>query len=562
MKLAALDLTIVAVYLSIVVAIGLWFARRASRGLSDYFNAGRRMPWYLIGTSMVATTLAADTPLAITELVRQGGLAGAWYGWAAAMGTVTAAVFFSRLWRRSGVMTDAELIELRYAGKPAAALRATRALYLALPINCLILGWVIFAMVEIVEVVMGVPGEYVLPVVLVLAVGYSTASGMWGVVATDAFQMLVAVAGLCIMAAYAVGDAGGIDALTALPAGTTSFIPATDSALLPFEVFAVYLSMQWWATRNADGGEYIGLKLFSARSVADAQLGMVWYAVCEYVLKMWPIIIAALASLALYPTLASDHLAYPTMIAEHLPTGLRGLLIAALLAAFMSTVDTHLSWGASYLVNDIYKRFLRPNETERHYVTASRWSMVLIGVTAALISRVLVSVADTWKLLLALGSGQGLVVMLRWYWWRVNAWSEIAAMIASAAITIGCFLALPGDHHYALRLLIIVGGSTAVWVAVTLLTRPEPIEHLRAFHARVKPRGGAWGPVAGPGARAGFGRDLGAWLFGIAFVYGATFGVGMLLLGPRPTGALLIAGAALAAFAMLRLLRRHEDEPA
>ena len=562
MKLAPVDIAIIAVYLAIVVAIGLWFARRASRGLSDYFNAGRSMPWYLIGTSMVATTLAADTPLAITELVRQGGLAGAWYGWAAAIGTVTAAVFFARLWRRSGVMTDAELIEVRYAGRPAAALRATRALYLALPINCLILGWVIFAMVEIVETVMGVPGDYVLPVVLVLAVGYSTASGMWGVVATDAFQMLVAVTGLCILAVFAVGDAGGIGALAALPEGTTSFVPATDSALLPFEVFAVYLSMQWWATRNADGGEYIGLKLFSARTVADAQLGMVWYAVCEYVFKMWPIIMAALASIVLYPELASDHLAYPTMIAEHLPAGLRGLLVAALLAAFMSTVDTHLSWGASYLVNDIYKRFLRRDESERHYVTASRWAMVLIGLSAALVSRALDSVADTWKLLLALGSGQGLVVMLRWYWWRVNAWSEIAAMIASAAITIASFLALPGAEHYALRLIIIVGGSTAVWVAVTLLTRPEPMEHLRAFHARVRPRGGFWAPVAGPGARAGFGRDLTAWLFGIAFVYAATFGVGFVLLGPRPRGVVCLAFAAIAAAVMLRLLRRDDEEAA
>jgi SSS family solute:Na+ symporter len=395
--------------------------------------------------------------------------------------------------------------------------------------------------------------------VLALAVGYSPASGMWGVVATDAFQMVVAVTGLCIMAAFAVDHAGGLDALAALPEGTTSFIPATNSTLLPFEVFAVYLSMQWWATRNADGGEYIGLKLFSARSVPDAQLGMVWYAVCEYVLKMWPIIIAALASIVLYPELARDHEAYPRMIAEHLPAGLRGLLVAALLAAFMSTVDTHLTWGASYLVNDIYKRFLRPEESERHYVTASRWAMVLIGVTAALVSRALDSVADTWKLLLALGSGQGLVVMMRWYWWRINAWSEIAAMIASAVITIAVFIFIPGDEHYALRLLIIVTGSTVVWVAVTLATPPEPMEHLRAFHARVVPRGGFWGPVAGPGARAGFGRDLVAWLFGVGFVYAATFGVGFLLLGPRWQGALCIAVGGLFAAIMLRLLRQEGD---
>ncbi|HEU5060642.1 MAG TPA: sodium:solute symporter family protein [Kofleriaceae bacterium] len=538
------------------------FARRASRGLSDYFNAGRRMPWYLVGTSMVATTLAADTPLAITELVRQDGLAGAWYGWAMALGTITAAVFFARLWRRSGVLTDAELVELRYTGRPAAALRAVRALYLALPVNCLILGWVIFAMVRIIETIMGLDPDVVLPAVLALAVGYATISGMWGVFATDAFQTVVKITGLVVLAVFAVSRAGGLGALEALPEGTRSFTPSSESALLPVEIFLVYLGVQWWATRNADGGEYMGLKLFSARSVPDAQFGVVWYAVCEYVIKMWPIIIAALASIVLYPTLSSDADAFPRLVADHMPVGLRGLMVATMLAAFMSTVNTHLSWGASYLVNDLYKRFLVRDAPEKHYVRMSRVAMVTMGVVAALVSRALDSVADTWKLLLALGSGQGLVVLMRWYWWRVNAWSEIAAMTSSAAITIACFFALPGDTHYALRLLLIVGGSTAIWVAVTLLTGPEPIEHLRVFHARVRPRGGAWGPVASAAERGGAGRDLLAWLAGVAFVYGATFGVGMLLLGPRAGGALLLAGAAVAAVAMLRLLRRQEEEPA
>jgi len=562
MKLAPIDFVIVGVYLTIVVGIGVFFARRASRSLADYFNAGRRMPWYLVGTSMVATTLAADTPLAITELVRQGGLAGAWYGWAMALGTITAAVFFARLWRRSGVLTDAELVELRYTGRPAAALRAVRALYLALPVNCLILGWVIFAMVRIIETIMGLPPEFVLPAVLAGAVAYATVSGMWGVFATDAFQTVVKITGLVVLACFAVSRAGGLGALQALPEGTRSFTPSSESALLPFEIFLVYLGVQWWATRNADGGEYIGLKLFSARSVPDAQFGVVWYAVCEYVIKMWPIIITALASIVLYPALASDYEAFPRMIADHMPIGLRGLMVATMLAAFMSTVNTHLSWGASYLVNDLYKRFVNKDADEKHYVRMSRVAMVTIGTIAALVSLALHSVADTWKLLLALGSGQGLVVLMRWYWWRVNAWSEIAAMSSSAVITILCYFALPGDAHYALRLLLIVGGSTAVWVTVTFLTAPEPIEHLRAFHARVKPRGGAWGPVASKAARESAGRDLLAWLAGVAFVYGATFGVGMLLLGPRGGGVALLAGAAVAAVVMLRLLRRQEEEPA
>jgi SSS family solute:Na+ symporter len=557
--LAGLDVAIIVGYLAVVIGIGVYFARRASRGLTDYFAAGRTMPWYMVGTSMVATTLAADTPIGITELIREGGLAGAWYGWAMALGTVTSAVFFAKLWRRAGVLTDAELVELRYSGRPAALLRGFRAAYLGLPINCIMLGWVIFAMVEIVEVTTGLPGRLVLPVLLGIALLYTTASGLWGVVATDAFQMIVAVVGLTILAVVAVAHAGGLDALErAIPAGSLDLVPGGDSATLPLEIFLVYLSMQWWATRNADGGEYIGLKLFTARSVPDAQLAMLWYAVCEYVLKMWPIIVAALASLALYPNDTDHHSIFPRLIADHLPIGLRGLLVASLLAAFLSTVDTHLSWGASYLVNDVYKRFLRPGRSERHYVQASRLAMVLICLCAAAVSQVLTSVADTWRLLVAVGAGQGLVVMLRWYWWRISAWSEISAMVASAIATIVAFQIWPGDH-YAARLIAVVATSTAVWLAVTFLAPPEPTARLAAFVDQVRPRGGWWGPVADRVTRTGAGRDLVAWLCGAGFVYSATFAVAYLLFGPRLAGLALAAVAAGFAAATLRLLHGGRD---
>lgn len=563
MSLGAIDVAVIVVYVVLTLLIGLIFAKRASAGVDEYFVAGRSLRWYMVGTSMVATTLAADTPLAVTELVRTGGVAGAWYGWSAAFGTVTAAIFFAKLWRRTGVMTDAEFIELRYAGRPAAALRVVRAAYLAIIINCLVLGWVIFAMVTIVEMVLGLPPAIVMPILILVAVGYSTASGFWGVVATDALQFVVASVGSIALAYVAVQHAGGLDGmiskLQAQP-GVLDLVPQRDSTMLPFEIFAIYLSVQWWATRNADGGEYMGQRLFAARSAADAQLGVLWYAICEYVVKLWPLIVVALASLVLYPDLTDHQTAYPLMIAEHLPIGLRGLLVASLLAAFMSTIDTHLSWGASYLVNDLYRRFWRKSESDAHYVKASRYAMVLMAVLAGLVSLSMTSVAETWKLLLALGSGQGLVVLLRWYWWRINAWSEFAAMFSSALLTGLTFWLLPGDAQYSTRLLIIVLGSTITWLAVTFLTAAEPLPLLRAFYARARPRGGYWGPVAPRAQRGIFGRDIIAWLLGVALVYAATFAVGELLIGSANLGYLLAAAAIVSGVVLLRLLRRDEEE--
>lgn len=561
--LAPLDWTVIGLYLVATFALGIVFARRASGGVDDYFLAGRSLPWYMVGTSMVATTLAADTPLAVTELVREGGVAGAWYGWSAALGTITAAVFFSKLWRRSNVVTDAELIELRYSGRSARALRVVRALYLSLVVNCLVLGWVIFAMVQIVRVVLGVPEEIVLPVLIAVAVIYSTASGFWGVVATDALQFVVAMIGSIVLAVIALGEAGGVSGLAeglAHRPGALDLFPAADSTQLPLATFGIYLSMQWWATRNADGGEYLGQRLFAARSASDAQFGMLWYAACEYVIKLWPLIVIGLASLVLYPDLARHQDAYPRMVAELLPVGVRGLLVASLLAAFMSTIDTHLSWGASYLTNDLYRRFWRPDASERHYVKVSRLAMVAMAALAGVTSLFLTSVADTWKLLLALGAGQGLVVMLRWYWWRINAWSELSAMAASALSTVVAFRVLPDPADYGWRLALIVGASTAVWIAVTFATRPVPLEQLRRFYERVRPRGGAWGPVRREGERGGVGRDLIAWLCGAVFVYGATLGVGELILGDAWLGAGGLALAAASGVATIRLLRAAEDD--
>ncbi|MEQ8273569.1 MAG: sodium:solute symporter family protein [Deltaproteobacteria bacterium] len=566
MNLAALDWVIIAAYLVLTLAIGLGLTRRASEHVDDFFLAGRKLPWWMVGTSMVATTLAADTPLGVTELVRTGGVAGAWYGWSAAVGIVTVAIFFSRLWRRSGVVTDAELVELRYDGRPASALRVMRSVYLSLVVNTLTLGWVILAMVRIVEEVMGLPQLIILPILLIIAVGYSTASGFWGVVATDALQFGVAMTGTIALAVFAVMDAGGPSGLTAAlgERGALDLVPSADSELLPPLTFGVYVGMQWWATRNADGGEYLGQRVLAAKDPRHAQLGMLWYAVGEFVIKLWPIILVAASSLVLYPHLDDPQSAYPKVIAEHLPIGLRGLLVAALLAAFMSTVDTQLNWASSYLVNDLYRRFYRPNASMKHYVRLSRVAMIALALFGTAVSLVLSSVADAWKLLVALGAGQGLVVLLRWYWWRINAWSEITAMIASAVTTLIVHVAWPGDEHYGARLATIAGVSTVCWVAATFATRPVALSHLCHFYARVRPDGGAWGPVQralGIVVRPRRVRSIVSWLLGLGFVYGLTFGVGAVILHDALYGALALAAGVLCGVALwFQLAATYEDE--
>ncbi|MCA9602663.1 MAG: hypothetical protein KC417_11585, partial [Myxococcales bacterium] len=441
-----------------------------------------------------------------------------------------------------------------------------RAGYLALVVNTLTLGWVNLAMVKILHTVLGVNELIALPVVLVIAVTYATASGLWGVVATDTMQFIVAMIGLvCLTYATmdAAGGPAGIQAALAAKGNYLDFIPPEDSATLPFFTFCVYISMQWWATRNADGGEYIGQRLLAARSVRDAQLGMVWYAFCEFALKLWPMVLTALASLVLIPHAADDQAVYPTLVANYLPNGLRGLMIASLLAAFMSTVDTQLNWGASYLVNDLYGRFIKKDMNDAQYLRASRIAMVGSAILGAIVSLGLSSVADAWKLLLALGAGQGLVVLLRWYWWRINAWSELSAMLASAIATMAFFRIFPDDKDYGYRLMGIVSVSSVVWIAVTFLTRPVGRDHLLRFYARAKPRGGAWGPIRealGGAKPEGVGRDVLAWFAGLVFVYGLTFGVGKLVLGDTSLGIGLSVAGAVALVALLKLIGEDREE--
>ena len=553
-----IDWAIVVAYCVVALGIGALLARRAGRSMADFLLSGRSLPWWLAGTSMVATTFAADTPLAVTGIVRRSGIAGNWFWWNLVLSSMLWAFLYARLWRRTGLLTDVEFIELRYHGKPAAFLRAFKAGYSAILVNCIVMGWVILAMTKIGTVALGLSdvGAFTIPLIggeiapetlltislIVLALIYSTLSGMWGVVVTDFIQFGMAMFGAVALAVIAVKHVGGIGNLAtavhasgAAPEGVMRIAPQPGAGELAMITFGVYFGVQWWAFRNADGGEYIGMRAMACRDDNHARLAILWFAFAHYVLRPWPWILVALVSIVVYPNLDDPELGYPKMMIEFLPTGLRGMMVASLLAAFMSTIDTHLHWGASYLSNDIYKRFIRPGKSEKHYVLVARVAMLGMALLAVLASSMMGSIEWAWKFLVAIGAGVGLVYLLRWYWWRINAWSEISAMVFSLGLAVALFLSpMAAKEYEGVRLLIIVGASTVVWLTVTYLTRPTPIEHLRKFYERVRPGGRGWGPVeraynleASPGA----GRSLLGVVAGAAFVYSSLFALGKGLLG-------------------------------
>jgi Na+/proline symporter len=542
--LTPLDWSILAAYFVVSFAIGIYYTRRAGRSVRDYFLSGRDLPWWLAGTSMVATTFAADTPLAVAGLVARDGIAGNWIWWTSAFGTMLTVFFFARLWRRAGIVTDVEFAELRYAGRPAALLRAFRAVYLGLPINCLIIGWVNLAMAKILAGTMGWTRLSAVLACLAMTAVYASLSGLWGVVVTDFFQFALAMAGTIALACFVLGrpEVGGISGLhSKLPAGTFDFVPdfadaAAGAALsLPLSAFLAYVGVQWWASwypgAEPGGGGYVAQRIMSARSERDSLLATLWFAVAHYCLRPWPWILVGLASIILYPDVIDKESGYVMVMRDHLPAGWRGLLLAAFFAAYMSTISSQLNWGTSYLINDCYRRFVRPSASERHYVWAARVATILVMLIAALVTFYLESVRQAWEFVLESGAGIGLVLILRWYWWRVNAWSEIAALVGAAAgfamIRIATSLTFPGSLFY------LVVWTTACWLGVTFATRPESPATLAAFYRRVRPGGPGWARVArtlGEPPPEPVGWLFVDWLAGCALIYAALFGIGTLVL--------------------------------
>ncbi|HEX9393420.1 MAG TPA: sodium:solute symporter family protein [Gemmatimonadales bacterium] len=577
MRLTFADWLIVALYFLFNVAIGLYYKRRAGRDTKEFFLSGRNVPWWLAGTSMVATTFAADTPLAVTGMVARNGIAGNWLWWCFVASGMLTVFFYARLWRRSGVMTDVEFAEIRYAGKPAAFLRGFRALYLGIPINCIILGWVNLAMVKILQLLFGVTKLEALALVLgliALTSAISTLSGLWGVLVTDLFQFVIKMGMVIVLAVFAVRAVGGMAAMKAqlVSSGRGSvlnFVPEVGSAWMPMITFFVYISLNWWATwypgAEPGGGGYVAQRMFSAKDEKHSLLATLWFAIAHYAVRPWPWILVALASLILFPGLADPETGYVRVMIAYLPSSLRGLMVAAFAAAYMSTIATQLNWGASYLVNDCYRRFWKRDAAEAHYVTVSRLATVLLAVISALVTLYMDSIAGAWKLLIVTGAGTGTVLLLRWYWWRINAWSEVSAMISafvvSVLLQVVWHMNTDQPVDFAWIMIITVGVTTVVWLATTFLTAPEPNPTLVAFYRRTRPSRAGWAPVAALApdvkpATDGLSNLL-DWIAGCALIYGTLFGVGKLLLGETGRGVLLLALAAISGFVIYRDLSRR-----
>ena len=581
MTLTLLDWLVIAAYFALNLGIGLYYARRARGSTAEFFLSGRDVPWWLAGTSMVATTFAADTPLLVTGIVARYGIAGNWLWWNMAASGMLTVLVYARLWRRAGVMTDVEFAEVRYAGRPAAFLRGFRALYLGLPINCIVIGWVNLAMMKILQVTLGLDATHALWALLALlafTAFYTTIAGLWGVLLTDLVQFVLKMGMVVALAYYAVRAVGGLSALEekvrALDAAAGSgsrlaFFPAAGSAWMPAITLFVYLGVIWWASwypgAEPGGGGYVAQRIFAARDERQGMFATLWFQIAHYAVRPWPWILTALASIVLYPTLVDKESGYvrTLMDPQVFPPSLRGIMLAAFAAAYMSTIGTQLNWGASYVVNDVYRRFIRPASNEREYVVVSQAVTVLLMVISIYVTLHLASIEQAWKLLIVTGAGTGTVLLLRWFWWRINAWSEVSAMAIAAAVSLYLQLVLKWDsdqpRDFAYIMLVTVSLTTIGWLAVTWMTAPEPEATLHAFYRRVRPHGPGWRAVAAavgiPPASPSLGREVLNACLGCVLVYAALFGVGYLLLRSAAVGIGLLVISALSAAAIARNLR-------
>lgn len=587
-----IDWAIILVYLIFSIGVGMYFSRRAASSTEEYFLSGRILPWWIVGTSMVATTFAADTPLAITEFVRGPGIWQNWFWWNMLLGGLLGVFLFSRLWRRAEVLTDNELCELRYSGKPAAFLRVFKAGYFAILYNFIVMGWVINAMASIVSVVLDMDRWTAVWICVAIALIYAILSGFWGVVITDFVQFCIAMFGSIMLAIIAVNHIGGMDILLSkinilatnsnvAHDTTLNFIPPIPDAGIttigfwesPFSKFLVFITIMWWSHHGTDGGGYIIQRMSSAKNERHALIATLWYNLAHYALRVWPWVVVAMVSIVMFPQIPNAYqdlgvkVGYPLVMNQLLGPGLKGILIVSFLAAFMSTIDTHLNWGASYLINDIYKRFINKDGNEKHYVFVGKIITVLLMILAAVVALKMQSISKAWEFIYAMGAGIGLVLILRWFWWRINAWSEITALATSFLMTIileiiaavqtissgGVYVLFDKApvlfgmtlqvHH---KLLIIVPCAIIAWVTVTFLTEPEPFDRLTTFYQKVQP-GGWWQPVIGnidhtlqPVSKGFFSQ----WIAGIMMIYGATFCIGNFVFGQIQNAMLLftIAG--------------------
>jgi SSS family solute:Na+ symporter len=580
MQLVGIDWFVVLLYGLIALAVGLVFARRAGKGTKEFFLSGRSAPWWLLGTSMVATTFSTDTPNLVTDMVRTGGVSQNWLWWAFLITGMCTVFFYAKLWRRSGAFTDIGFYELRYSGPVAAFLRGFRALYLGVFFNVMIMASVTLAAIKIGGVLLGIDKYTTVLIAGTITVIYSATSGLWGVVVTDLLLFAIAMIGSIAAAYYALAqpEVGGLAGLVAHPAleGKLSLLPDFTDWRVALPVFIIPIAVQWWSVwypgAEPGGGGYVAQRMLAARNEKDSMRATLWFNIAHYALRPWPWIIVALASLIVYPNLEAitarfpaidpsivrHDLAYPAMLV-FLPHGLLGLVVASLAAAYMSTISTHLNWGASYIVDDVYRRFVYSRGEEHHYVRVGRISTVVLIILAGIVSLWLENALQAFQILLQIGAGTGLIFLLRWFWWRINAWSELSAMIISFVVAVYFTLihealGFPAMHA-SLKLLLGVAITTVVWLTVTLLTPPTERATLQAFYDRIRPFSWGWRRAVETGPTEGsFTAALSCWFLGCAVVYAALFGTGFALYGRVEIATACFAIVAVAAMALFRKL--------
>jgi Na+/proline symporter len=584
MQLTFVDWAVVFLYGGIALAVGVAFARRAGKGVQEFFLSGRKLPWWLLGTSMVATTFSTDTPNLVTDLVRNGGVSQNWVWWAFLITGMCTVFFYAKLWRRSGALTDIAFYELRYSGKPAAFLRGFRALYLGVFFNVMIMATVTLAAIKISGVLLGVDKYTTVLIAGTVTVLYSATSGLWGVVITDLLLFVIAMVGSLAAAYFALQqpEVGGLAGLVSHPtlAGKLSLLPDFSDWRTASIVFIIPLAVQWWSTwypgSEPGGGGYVAQRMLAARNENESMLATLLFNVAHYALRPWPWIIVALCSMIVYPSLddiiarfpgldpsiVRHDLAYPAMLVL-LPHGLLGLVVASLAAAYMSTISTHLNWGASYIVDDVYRRFMAPDREDAHYVAVGRLSTVLLIVLASILSLWLENALQAFQILLQIGAGTGLIFLLRWFWWRINVWSEVSGMIISFAVALyfqfaDQTLGFPALHPSTM-LIAGVAITTIGWLTVTLLTPPADGRTLQTFYDTIQPFARGWKSAVHTKPARGD-ESLSAaflsWFLGCVVVYAALFGTGFFIYGDAAVGALCLGACGVAAVALFRTLPR------
>jgi SSS family solute:Na+ symporter len=582
MHLTRLDWAIVAASVIVSFLPAIFFYRRASKSTTEFFTSGRAAPWWLVGVSMVATTFSTDTPNLVTNMVREHGVSDNWLWWSFLLTGMLTVFFYARMWRRSGVLTDLEFYERRYSGSAASFVRGFRAVYLGLFFNCVIMATVNLAAAKIGNIVLGWPMAKTLVLCSVITIFFASVSGLWGVLVTDSIQFSITMTGTFAMAYFAVKQpqVAGLSGLVhRLDPKTLNLLPDFGDWSVALSVLIIPITVQWWSVwypgAEPGGGSYIAQRMLASRSEKDALTGTLLFNAMHYALRPWPWIIVALSSILVYPQLADIHrvfpylderligndMAYPAML-RFLPAGFLGLMIAGMLAAYRSTIETHLNWGTSYLVHDLYRRFLKRDASERHYVLMGRIVTALLMVCAALLTFALDTAKESFDLILSVGAGTGLIYLLRWFWWRINAWSEVAAMASSFLVAVAFFVARKTGHPVASHLALIatVAVTTVVWIVVTYATRPVDRATLVAFYRLVRPAGPGWRAIR---AEAGVGpspdslpQALLGWVLGCVFVYAALFGTGSVLYGKTAQAVVWIVLFVVSGAGLARLVPR------